>query len=119
MFLLRRRADGRFYINRHLSNYRRDPVTRIYERITPEYWVEDPSICKPFFRRSDAMQSKGAQLECPFPPVDWRNSTVEQRAMATLMRHDWFRDKVGRRAERDELFEIVEMEYRIKEEVNG
>ena len=126
MFLLRRRSDNLFYINKHLPIYVRNKDTGNYIHVLrneDDYWTDDPSKCKPFSNRAAAMQSRGITLNfsygnCPIPFPRYDSPDPLERELTMRARRDWYNQR-----DRDhinalhESYETVEVEVRIK--VNG
>jgi hypothetical protein len=117
MFLLRRKSDNKFFINRNIASfYYKDGH---YHSKDPDYmWTDDILKCVPFKRKCDAMQCRGIRVDyprerCPIM-VNWSLPT-HLRELDIKARNDWYKEEAKVKAAlREEKYEVIEVEVRIK-----
>lgn len=111
MYLLQRRADGKFWKNK--ASYSRWWNGELH-------WTDNPSECKPFNTPGAAMKSRGASIPLPFPRPAVERRTPEAAAVWgdywQKMNH-WYSQKnlPARKAVFNEKYQVIEVEIRVKE----
>ncbi len=105
MYLLRRRADGKFWKNKAIS---------VWACSKSEQWTDNPSECKPFSTPGAAMKSRGASIPVGFTrPDEW---TPESRTAYFRAQHEWYSQKnlPARKAAFNEKYEVVPVTIEVK-----
>lgn len=110
MYLLRRRSDGKYWLNLATSRW------QICRR-ADHGWVDDPSQCKPFRSIAATKNNRGVSLQKPFTsPKNSEWDLPGRREQYWKDMGQWYSDvnRIARMAQFDKQYEVVEVYVNVK-----